>query len=109
MALSKTFIQTWRKWIRLEVPTRNLPLNSAKVTTYEVELDHLRSYVHSLGNGVIESRNYNFKKLASAELERLNILSLEIESCDIAETEKKELQNYVSTTRLLLEEIKTSS
>ena len=109
MALSRTFIQTWRKWIRLDISTRKLPLNSAKAKSYEVELDHLRSYVHSLGNGVIESRNYNFKELASAELERLNKISLEIESNDVKGTENEELQHYISTTRLLLEEIKTSS
>jgi hypothetical protein len=64
--------------------------------------------VYSLGNGVIENRDYDFGKLASEELERINKLSLEIESCDVAEIEKKELQNYILTTRLLLEEIKTS-
>ena len=109
MALSKTFIQGWRKWIRLDIPKRNLPLNSDKVTSYEVELEHLRSYIYQLGNGLIESRSYDFEKLARDELKRLSKISLEIESCDFGETEKKELQNYISATRLLLEEIKSSS
>ena len=106
MAISKTFNRAWFKWIRLEFPAKNLHLNSAKVLSYEVELDHLRSYVYSLGKGVIENRNYDFGKLASEELERLNELSLEIESYGVTEKEKNELQKYILSTQLLLEEIK---
>jgi hypothetical protein len=108
MAVSKTFIHAWHKWIQLTIPTKNLDLNSAKTPGYEIELDHLRSCVYFLGNEIIGGRNYDFIKLATEELEKLNEISLEIESCEIAETEKREIRDYISFTRMLLEEIKTS-
>ena len=110
MSPSKTFIRAWHEWIRLTVPTQNFRLNRSEASTYNVELalDHSSSYVHSLGSGVIDGKEYDFVKLASNELEELNKIRLEVEACDVGTAEREELRNYIVATQSLLEEIKTS-
>lgn len=107
---SKTFILAWHEWIRLTVPTQNFRLNRSEASTYNVELalDHSRSYVHALGSGVIDGKEYDFVKLASNKLEELNKIRLEVEACEVGEAESKELRNYIEATQSLLEEIRTS-
>jgi hypothetical protein len=94
----------------LAAPTPNFRLNRSEASTYNVELalDHSSSYVHSLGSGVVEGREYDFVKLASDQLEELHKIRLEIEACDVATAEREELRNYIVATQSLLEEIKTS-
>jgi hypothetical protein len=64
--------------------------------------------VHALGTGVIDGKGYDFVKLASNELEKLNKIRSEVEACEVGEAGTKELRNYIEATQSLLEEIKTS-
>lgn len=111
MLTAKTFIRAWYEWNRLAVPTKNFRLNRYNTSTYglELNLDHLSSYVHSLGSGLIEGRKYDFASLAAKELIELNQILLEVENCDIDEEEKDEFRKYISATQLLIQTIQNSS
>ncbi len=91
------------------MPTKNFRLNRSKAISYEIELklDHLRSHIYTLGNALIEGKEYDFFKLASDDVQELNELNVEIESCDITEAEKQELRQYILATESLLEKIRT--
>ena len=110
MPPSKAFIRARYDWIRLSVPAQNFYLKCAQAPTYGVELnlDHLRSHVHSLSGSILEGKEQDFFKLASDALEELNDVSLELEGCDVSEEEKEELRKYIAATQSLLEEIKIS-
>lgn len=108
---AKTFSRSWYEWIRLVVPTKNFRLNRRNAPTYglELDLDHLRSNVYSLGSGVISESKADFARLAANELIELNQILLQVEDCDIDEEEKDKFRKYISATQLLLLEIQNSS
>ena len=107
MSPTQTFIRAWRAWQHSDVPCENFRLRRSNAPTYGIEhdLDHLGSRLYSLGSAIIEGKSWDYAKFASEELDALERISSELESCDIPKGEKERFKGYISVVRSLLEEM----
>lgn len=105
MPYSKDFIRAWYQWQRTTVPVANFRLHRTDAPTYDLEhdLDHLASYVYSLGLKAIGKETADYAKLAAQELVELEQISSKLETCAISGNVKDTLVAYISATRRMLE------
>lgn len=108
MATSGDFVRAWREWLRVETPIENSRHRRFDAPTYEVEvaLDHLDSYLYSLGLAVIDGRDLELAKLTSEELSELDRLGCELESLVLTTREKRRFVESIAADRALLLEIR---
>ena len=111
MATSSDFVRAWRERLRVETPIENSRHRRFVAPTYEIEvaLDHLDSYLYSLGLAVIDGSDLAFAKLTSEELSQLDRLSCELESVAVTTREKKRFGESIAAGRTLLLEIRKLS
>jgi hypothetical protein len=107
MKISKEFIKAWRAWNHItKVPIRKSDYRNAPSLRGIIdELDHLNSYIYSLGLGVISGNTIGKAKIATDDIVTIDRLAAEIEKCNISEEARSDLEIYIKATRALLEEI----
>ena|SRR5947209_5989537 len=101
MPVSNEFIRAWRAWQHASSPHSNQYLMRKSVATGKVEhdLDHMESYLYAMGLDAIEGKNYEYAEIASRELSDLERISLELESCDIRESDKEIFRQHIGVIR----------
>ncbi len=109
MPLPKSLIQAWAAWQQADAPIANSRLRRHMATTYEIEvqLDHLNSYLYTMGLNIIGGNSsLNYAKQIDQELVELNAIKMAIEKCEIPVNEKLAFTDYVAVTEKLYQEIK---
>jgi hypothetical protein len=101
------FIRAWRTWRHSSSPYSNDYLLNKDVATGKVEhdLDHMESYLYGIGLDVIEGKDYEYAEIAGRELSDLERIGSELESCDVAESEKEIFRKHIGIVRAVWLEI----
>jgi hypothetical protein len=105
MLSDKTFQKAWFLWRRMLAPVSNFRQGRVNSPTYniELELDHLISYVYTLGGKAISGESLDYASLAKEELIELEKISGELGTCEISDLDKATFVEYVDSTREVLE------
>ena len=88
-------------------PVSNFRQGRVNSPTYqiELELDHLISYVYSLGRSAIGGERIDYASLTKEELTELEDISTKLEMCVISDQEKAAFVEFIDATREILEEL----
>lgn len=108
MALPKSFVQAWQVWVRAEAPIKNSRLRRHTEPTYaiELELDHLVSYLHSMGTNIMAGKIFeNYLPQTNHDLATLTQIKISLDNCAGKELEKESFRNYLCQTEKVYEEI----
>jgi hypothetical protein len=106
--MSRDFIRAWYAWRHAPSPYSDAYLLRKEVASGRVEhdLDHMESYLYSLGLAAIEGKNYEYAEVAARDLAELDRISEELEGCDVTEGEKELFRSHIRVVRAVLEEIR---
>lgn len=109
MTLSKDLAIAWRDWRRLPVPTESYRQGNRNALTYDLEssLDHVTSYVYSLGSAVMEKKDWDFTMRGIEVLHELGQIRIELESgiASLDNGKSEEYLQFVDATERLLKEL----
>ncbi|MDQ3649273.1 MAG: hypothetical protein M3458_03125 [Acidobacteriota bacterium] len=107
MRVSKEFTRAWHAWLHAPSPYSSAYLLRKEITTGKVEhdLDHLESYLYSIGLAAIEGREYEYAEIAARDLAELSKINAELEGYDVVEGEKELFRSHIRVVRVLLEEL----
>ena len=94
-------------WRHSSSPYSNAYLLNKDVATGKVEhdLDHMESYLYGIGLDAIEGKVYGYAEIAGRELSDLERISSELESCDVAESEKEIFRKHIGVIHAVWLEI----
>ena len=107
MENNKRFIKAWYKWQRVDLPVSNFRQKRVKSLTYKIEhdLDHLASYLYTLGESVLSGSKIEIKDIVKGELDELEGINKELDICAIPSNEKIPYVNFINATRDMIEAI----
>ena len=104
------FVHAWYAWQHVSLPTDNFRLRrrDSPLEAIECALDHMRSYVHSLGLGYLEGKTFEYGQLVKEESSEIEKVLNELASLSIGEEAKRPYREFVAATQQLLDAIADS-
>jgi membrane carboxypeptidase/penicillin-binding protein len=72
------------------------PVSTGKV---EHDLSHMESHLYTIGLAAIEGKDYEYAEIANRELSDLERIGSELESCNIADSDKEIFQQHIGVIR----------
>jgi hypothetical protein len=105
MATSNEFIRAWYNWRRAATPRIKSDANLLPFAKVIHDLEHMSSYVYSVGLNAISGVTSDYANIARREIADLDRIESLLGNCSITATEKKEFTEYICVVRRLLEEI----
>jgi hypothetical protein len=96
----------WTEWNGIARPFMNLRHENLQAPTYKAEfdLDHQADYIDALVEAWVEKNpNWDVPMRAKLELQDLQLIDAGLSQLDPAVANVRELRDYISTTRRLLQ------
>ena len=108
MALPPPLTRAWFHWQRTPLPVEAARLRRTQDPLHGVEqdLDHLRSYIYSLGMALFEGgQRWDYSGHAGDELEALHRVSVELDELPLPDQAKAPYRVFIAASTTLLREV----